>query len=359
MISGRTVEDIAAGKPARAEEEVATKQAAKTARARSCPGFIPPALATLKPSPPRGAAWVHEIKFDGYRLEAQVRNGKARLLTRSGQDWTDRFGAGVAEALAALPVRTAILDGELVVEGSGGASDFSALQADLGAGRSDRFRYYLFDLLYLDGEDLRSRPLVDRKERLAALLRGRARAAAAQRAFRARTARSCCGTPAGSASRGWCRSGGCDAYPTGPHQVWIKSKCSARQEFVIAGYVPSTVSRDLVGSLVLGYYRDGELVHVGRVGTGFSRATAEDLAARLKPLRAQDPAVRREAERRRGARSGLGEARAGRRGRVPGLDRRRHPAPRRLPRPARGQAGARGRPRGRRGRGRSRSRGRR
>ena len=125
----------------------------------------------LKPRPPRGDAWVHEIKFDGYRLKAQVRGDRAKLLTRGGQDWTDRFGA-VAEALAALPTRTAILDGELVVEAASGASDFPALQADLAAGRSDRFRYYLFDLLYLDGRDLRQRPLVERKAALAELLAG-------------------------------------------------------------------------------------------------------------------------------------------------------------------------------------------
>ena len=170
VISGRTVEDIAAGKPAK---KPPTKPRTRSGKARDAfPGFVPPALATLKPKAPHGAGWVHEIKFDGYRLQAQIRGGKAKLLTRSGQDWTGRFGAELSGALTALPAKTAILDGELVVEGAGGASDFSALQADLSANRTDRFRYYLFDLLYLDGEDLRAEPLVARKDRLAALLKG-------------------------------------------------------------------------------------------------------------------------------------------------------------------------------------------
>src|SRR5690606_24023372 len=118
-----------------------------------------PALATAKPSPPSGARWLHEIKFDGYRLQAHVRRGKARLLTRSGLDWTGKFGAAIAAGLAALPVRDLIADGEVVVEGAGGASDFSALQAALSASETDRLVLYLFDLLYLDGHDWREVPL--------------------------------------------------------------------------------------------------------------------------------------------------------------------------------------------------------
>ena len=230
---------------------------------------------------------MHEIKFDGYRLEAQVRGGKAKLLTRGGQDWTRRFGP-VAEALAALPARTAILDGELVVEAASGASDFPALQADLAAGRSDRFRYYLFDLLYLDGRDLRKRPLVERKAALAELLAGAADPLRLSEHFEedgeVMLKHACRLSLEGVVSK---RRG--DGYPTGRSRSWIKSKCSARQEFVVAGYVPSSVSRELVGSLVLGAYRDGELVHVGRVGTGFSRAVAEDLMRRLRRIERKTP----------------------------------------------------------------------
>ena len=276
VISGRTVEDIAAGKPA-------PKPAAKRTGKDAFPGFIPPALATLKPKPPRGGAWVHEIKFDGYRLQAQIRGGKAKLLTRSGQDWSERFGAAIPAALAALPAKTAILDGELVVEGAGGASDFSALQADLSAGRSDRFRLYLFDALYLDGADLRRKPLSQRKERLAALLDGAAEPLRFSEQFaedgEMMLDHACRLSLEGIVSK---RLDG--TYPAGRTGAWIKSKCADRQEFVIAGWVPSTADASLVGSLVLGVWRDGKLAHVGRVGTGFSRTVARDVAERLAPL---------------------------------------------------------------------------
>src|SRR5690606_34499276 len=128
------------------------------------PDFVAPQLATLKAQPPSGKGWLHEIKFDGYRLQARLDNGKLKLLTRSGLDWTGKFGSEVVDALAALPAGQAIFDGELVVEGAGGASDFSSLQADLSEGRADRFVYFAFDLLYLDGADLQNLPLLERKE---------------------------------------------------------------------------------------------------------------------------------------------------------------------------------------------------
>ncbi len=286
VISGRTVEDIKAGKPVPEKPKpakVKAKAGSNTKARDSFPGFVPPALATLKPQPPGGEGWLHEIKFDGYRLQAQIRSGKVKLLTRSGQDWTDRFGAAVVDALAALPARTAILDGELVVEGAGGASDFSALQADLSAGRSDRFLYYLFDALYLDGEDLRARPLTERQGRLAALLRDAPDPLRRSEPFdedgEVMLRHACRLSLEGLVSK---RRN--DPYPNGRSRSWIKSKCSARQEFVVAGYVPSTVSSNLIGSLVLGYNQAGKLVHAGRVGTGFSHEVARDLAARLKPL---------------------------------------------------------------------------
>ena len=128
----------------------------KGAKPAALPSFIEPALASLVEKPPTGDRWVHEVKFDGYRLLARLDHGRVKLLTRSGLDWTSKF-ANVAKALAALPVVTAFLDGEVVVETDHGVPDFGALQADLSEGRSDRFCYYLFDLLHLDGKDLRAR----------------------------------------------------------------------------------------------------------------------------------------------------------------------------------------------------------
>src|SRR5208283_6037976 len=132
----------------------------ENAKKAQMPGFVEPMLATLVKAPLEGERWLHEIKFDGYRIEAHIEGGRVRLLTRSGLDWTEKFGDATAAAFKALPVREALIDGEMVVETAAGASDFSALQADLSDGRTDRFLYYAFDLLYLDGSDLTAAPLV-------------------------------------------------------------------------------------------------------------------------------------------------------------------------------------------------------
>lgn len=260
---------------------------AKGARKARMPGFVEPMLATLAASAPKGATWLHEIKFDGYRLQARIEAGRARLLTRSGLDWTDRFGPRVVSALAALPLASAILDGELVVETDAGAPDFPALQADLAEGRTDRFAYYAFDLIYLDGYDLRPVPLVSRKALLEAIL---AEASPPLR-YSGHFAES-----GEMVLRHACRlslegivSKLADApYWSGRSRSWIKSKCSARQEFVIGGYVPSTAARQAVGSLVLGVNEADGLHPVGRVGTGFTAAMAADLFTRLERVRTDD-----------------------------------------------------------------------
>ncbi len=275
----------------------------KGARKADDPGFVAPALATLRASAPTGSRWLHEIKFDGYRLQAHVAGGKTRLLTRSGLDWTAKFGVAVPAALAALPAGEAIIDGELVVEAAGGASDFSALQADLSEGRSDRFRFYAFDLLYLDGYDLRGASLVDRKGALKALVEGADAALAYSEHFEEEgeiiLRHACRLSLEGVVSK--VRSG---KYPSGRSKEWIKSKCSDRQEFVVAGFVPSTTSDKAIGSLVLGYHGKDGFVHAGRVGTGFSRKVAADLYRRLEPLRRDDSpfATPLDAEARRGVR---------------------------------------------------------
>lgn len=259
----------------------------KPARAAPFPGFVAPALATLRAEPPSGEGWIHEVKFDGYRLQAALRNGEVRLLTRTGLDWTERFGVEVIEALAGLGVESAILDGEIVVETPRGTSDFAALQADMAEGRADRFRYYLFDLLYLDGADLRDRPLEDRQARLAGVLaqpRGPLRlsepfAAAGDVILRHACQLSLEGVV--SKKRG-------APYRSGRGKDWIKSKCAERQEFVIGGFAPSTARDGAIGSLALGHWEAGRLIHAGRVGTGFDRRAAEDLFRRLEPLARKD-----------------------------------------------------------------------
>ena len=257
----------------------------ENAKKEALPDFVDPMLASLAKAPPDGERWLHEIKFDGYRLEAHIVNGRVRLLTRGGLDWTDKFGKAVAAAFAALPVKTALLDGELVVENASGVSTFSMLQDELSEGRSDRFRYYAFDLLHLDGFDLREAKLADRKALLRALI--------------------------GEGSDGLLRmsghfdeSGGVvfrhacqlglegvvsklrdSPYRAGRGKSWIKSKCSASQEAVIGGYVPSTAMPSAIGSLVLGVHEADGLRYIGRVGTGFSVELARALYKTLEPSR--------------------------------------------------------------------------
>ena len=272
--------------PVDADDEAAVPDpaAVKGAKKAALPDFVPPMLASLVAAAPAGERWLHEIKFDGYRLQARLEAGRVRLTTRGGLDWTKKFGKPVVAALQELPVGTAIVDGELVVETDSGASDFSALQADLSAGRSDRFIFYVFDLLHLDGYDLTAVPLVGRKALLEQLVAG----AGGPIRFSEHFAQS-----GAAVLRHACRlslegivSKLRDApYRDGRGKSWVKSKCSARQEFVVGGYVPSSVSRKAIGSLVLGVHEDGALRHVGRVGTGFTAAAAEALLRRLEPLR--------------------------------------------------------------------------
>ena len=140
------------------------------ARPAPIAGFIEPCLPTLRDAAPSGSRWVHEIKFDGYRVQAQLKDGRPKLFTRGGHDWTPRF-ARIAAAVARLPVNKIVLDGEVIVQNAIGASDFGALEEDLAAGRQDRFIYYAFDLLHLDGFDIRAAPLVERKRVLAVAAR--------------------------------------------------------------------------------------------------------------------------------------------------------------------------------------------
>jgi bifunctional non-homologous end joining protein LigD len=255
------------------------------------PSSIEPQLAASADSPPTGASWVHEVKFDGYRLLARVDRGRVKLLTRKGLDWTTKFPS-LKKALEALPIVTAILDGEVVVQTDKGTPSFAELQADLSAGRSDRFRYYLFDLLHLDGMDLTRAPLVDRKAALAHLLAGHDGVLTYSEHFTSR---------GDTVFEHACRLGlegivsklGSATYRSGRSKSWLKSKCVDGHELVIIGYVPSTTQRRAIGSLVTGVHANGELIYAGRVGSGYSSNVAEDLWQRLEGLRVAAPALDR------------------------------------------------------------------
>lgn len=298
--TGRSLEDVAKNPqdtwnsketsakskpPVKAEKQV--HDFPKGSRKASMPSFIKPALATLKNNAPEGTRWLHEIKFDGYRIQARVEKGEVVLLTRSGLDWTEKFGGAIREAFTRLPVETAIIDGELVVEKENGVSDFSALQADLSNGKSDRFRYYAFDLLYLDGRDLQNAELLERKALLEKLLPSEDPVLYYSAHFQEegdRVLQHACTL----GLEGVISKVANSKYVSGRKGQWIKSKCSSGQEFVIGGYTLSSASDQAIGSLALGVYENGKLRHVGRVGTGFTAETSEQIFDRLKPLNQEE-----------------------------------------------------------------------
>ena len=308
--TGRLIADVEneapgwSSKTGKIEPDAPRPQPAKLKKAKKAgfPGFIEPQLATLKPTAPDGARWLHEIKFDGYRLQVHRRGREVSMLTRSGLDWTEKFGDEVPDAFRKLSLKDAIIDGELVVETSAGASDFSALQADLSEGRSDRFTFYGFDLLYLDGMDLRATPLIDRKSALEALLTDAPAALRYSAHFEEDgemiLRHACRLSLEGVISK--VRDG---AYKSGRGRNWVKSKCAHRQEFVVGGYVPSSTSKKAIGSLLLGYHDGRKLIHAGRVGTGFSRKIAEDLFTQLSAIDADEAPFdgKLSAEAKRGA----------------------------------------------------------
>ncbi|MGZ8309542.1 MAG: DNA ligase D, partial [Rhodoplanes sp.] len=270
---------------ARAKRQRQDMGARKAAASAALPDFVPPELAELAASPPEGPNFIHEIKFDGYRMQARLDRGTVILKTRNGLDWTARFRP-VAAAVAGLSAATALIDGEIVVEDENGVADFSALQAALKEGRTGAFIYYVFDLLHLDGRDLAGEPLTERKARLAALL-ATGRGNSVLRMSEHLSER---GTVVFEHA---CRMGlegivskRIDApYRSGRTRDWLKSKCSARQEFVVGGFTLATGSRRAIGALAVGAFEGGKLRYAGRIGTGYTQEIAEDLWKRLDPLR--------------------------------------------------------------------------
>ena len=246
------------------------------------PGFIPPQLATLVTQAPDGPGYLHEIKLDGYRMLGRLDNGEVQLLTRTGLDWTSKYPA-IAEALAELPVTTAYLDGELCGVLSDGRTAFNLVQnaADRSSGS---LVFFLFDLLFLDGEDLRSLPLIERKDRLKALL--------ADAPSRLQYTDHQIGR--GPAFHRLACENGLEGIvskrvnaPYEPdRRTWLKVKCLNREESIVVGWSSPEGTRHRLGSLLLGYYTpDGKLTYAGRAGTGMSDKELERLWRKLQLLR--------------------------------------------------------------------------
>lgn len=245
--------------------------------AASMPAFIAPCLATIYNTPARGAAWIHEIKFDGYRLQARIEEGNAHLLTRTGLDWTGRFRA-IAQTLASWQLSSAILDGEVVVQDNTGLTDFSALVEALKAGRTREMVYYVFDLLFLNGLDLRTLPLAERRSALETLLSQQPPSSNIQFSKHLEG-------DAGTIFTEACKLGlegiiskrKDKPYRSGRQDEWRKIKCAFTDEFVVGGYAEHSALKNAIGSLALGYFSNGKFVYAGRVGSGFNQQTAAAL----------------------------------------------------------------------------------
>jgi len=262
------------------------------------PGFIPPELASMATAPPTGADWVHELKLDGYRIQAHLQaSGKTgdgklsvKLLTRKGLDWTLRM-PGIARALTVLPVKDAILDGEVIVPDSSGLSSFAALQAAFRNKQASDLIYFVFDVLHLNGINTRPLPLSARKDLAKTLVGSLGENDAIQLSEhfiadgRAMFREACKLGAEGIVSKLISSS-----YDSGRSRAWIKSKCVLEQEFVIGGYTLPMNRSPGVGALLLGYYEGKDLTYAGKTGTGFSQEISRQLRERLEALKRKTPA---------------------------------------------------------------------
>ncbi|RVL00215.1 ATP-dependent DNA ligase [Sinorhizobium meliloti] len=263
------------------------------------PARVDPCLATLVDKPPIGPDWAYEVKWDGYRLAVHIEPGRVRVLTRGGYDWTDRFPS-IADDARRLAVKTAILDGEAVVLNDQGRSDFGMLQRALGrlpsAVEAGAVVFYAFDLLYLDGRDLRRLPLRERRRLLEPLVAGREGAvrlseevqADGDEFFRVACEHGLEGIIAKHIEK---------PYRSGRGEWWQKITCKCRDSFVIVGFEPSTVPGHL-GRLLLAARHGNDLVYVGGCGTGWSHELSRELRKLLEGMKTKVPAV---ALRRKGA----------------------------------------------------------
>lgn len=253
------------------------------ARKAVMPDFVPPQLATLVDKPPEGDAWFHELKFDGYRLLCHLHRGQVRLWTRNHNDWTAKFPA-TSKAVKALPVKSVILDGEIVALDPSGRASFQRLQQSINKGASAGLLFHVFDLIYIEGFSLTKTPLRERKRVLAELMEplgnsGLLRYSDHIEGNGAEFLKEACKF----GLEGIVSKLADSLYEFTRSRSWLKVKCLKRQEFVIAGYTLSDKGIPF-SSLILGVYDHGKLIYAGRAGTGFSNAQRVELKKMLDRL---------------------------------------------------------------------------
>lgn len=270
------------------------------ARKAALPDFIPPQLATLVREAPAGDDWLHELKFDGYRMLCHLHRGKVRFWSRNQKDWTEKF-PNLSKAIKKLPATAAILDGEVVVVDKAGRSSFQKLQQSMKGGTAT-FVFQIFDLVYLDGYNLTRVPLRERKALLEELLadvgaKGPLRYSDHVVGNGPQFFKQACDY----GIEGIVSKLADSVYESTRSRSWLKAKCIKRQEFVIAGYKPSKKDFPGFGALILGVYDKGKLVYSGRVGTGFSIKQRLELQKKLDrisqpampfPTKPKDPGLR-------------------------------------------------------------------
>lgn len=275
------VEEVGGSSPKKKVAKKATQK--KTSLRDPWPGFIEPQLPRLVLHPPKDQGdWIHEMKFDGYRIQAHVKNGIVEFYTRKGLNWSNKF-PHLVEALGHMKIDNGIFDGEVVALDEEGVSDFQKLQNSLTAGKDQSLRFYLFDCLYLNGEDLRSRPLVERKQILENASRGLKSVIQFSSHFNEQGEEffqiSCQHKLEGIISK--LKD---STYSSGRNDNWVKTKCIRRQEFVIGGWTEPKGGRMGIGALLLGVFENEKLKYVGKVGTGFNNQSLMEMKKKLTPI---------------------------------------------------------------------------
>ncbi|WP_309662024.1 DNA ligase D [Sphingomonas sp.] len=298
VTTGRTMAEIASGSEVWHSSSDGQKRGRATKQAgQGPPPFQSPQLATLVDAVPTGPDWIHEYKYDGYRLLIATGDGAATAWTRNGKDWTDKFRS-LAKAAASLPAGC-LIDGEAVALNAKGKPDFQLLQSTLKDSKGANLAYYAFDLLVDRGQDIRKLPNVERKERLAALLKvvgspilyGDHLVSKGEALFDAICAEGGEGIIAKKASA---------PYRGARTRNWLKVKCTRRQEFVVVGWADSDKRRGF-RSLLLGLKQGRKLTYAGKVGTGFDAQTMQVLLGKMRPLQQPEPPLEVPSAERKGA----------------------------------------------------------